>query len=405
MKQMKRKKERGITLIALVVTIIVLIILAGVSINLLFGNYGVVTKAKEAKNKMEAAQYEEELKMCVLELQADAVTNGTDFSMETIRKNLVEKVKKVENTTDIEFPIKESETKPEGIYKGYEFYIDEKYVVHVGDKKTDQTDKTEPDTIKTKNISAQDIKNDPETYYGLKVTNYISQNGQSDWKIFYSDGDHIFLITGEYVNTDETNRISPLTKMSSSGYDTWWDRGEFDEFQTVDTETLIRFKATEYTLEDKDDYWGAKCVTTLLNDNNWTSYLDEEINGKRKAEKAIGSPTFEMWRDSWNTRYKNSSDQIYNEISSAGYMVGETGQFLELNKKDGYAYKLYFPYYDVEDYSKNYRLSSPAGCDSYSLLNVSPIGAINFGEYYYSDGIRPVVSLNSGTTVDVEITD
>ena len=143
MKKIKNKKERGITLIALVVTIIVLIILAGVSINLLFGNYGVVTKAKEAKNKMEAAQYEEELKMCVLELQADAVTNGTDFSMETIRKNLVEKVKKVENTTDIEFPIKESETKPEGIYKGYEFYIDEKYVVHVGDKKTDQTDKTE----------------------------------------------------------------------------------------------------------------------------------------------------------------------------------------------------------------------------------------------------------------------
>ena len=71
MKKIRNKKERGITLIALVVTIIVLIILAGISINLLFGNFGVVTKAKEAKNKMEAAQYEEELKMCVLELQAD----------------------------------------------------------------------------------------------------------------------------------------------------------------------------------------------------------------------------------------------------------------------------------------------------------------------------------------------
>ena len=132
----RNKKERGITLIALVVTIIVLIILAGVSINLLFGNFGVVTKAKEAKNKMEAAQYEEELKMCVLELQADEATNGTEFSMETIRKKLVEKVKKVENTTDIEFPTKESATKVEGTYKGYEFYIDEKYVVHVGDKAT-----------------------------------------------------------------------------------------------------------------------------------------------------------------------------------------------------------------------------------------------------------------------------
>ena len=44
MQQMKNKKERGITLIALVVTIIVLIILAGISINLVFGNFGVITK-------------------------------------------------------------------------------------------------------------------------------------------------------------------------------------------------------------------------------------------------------------------------------------------------------------------------------------------------------------------------
>ena len=47
-KQKKMKKQNGITLIALVVTIIVLIILAGVSINLVFGNLGIVTKAKEA---------------------------------------------------------------------------------------------------------------------------------------------------------------------------------------------------------------------------------------------------------------------------------------------------------------------------------------------------------------------
>ena len=46
------KRERGITLIALVVTIVVLLILAGVSINALFGNNGIIEKAKEAQNKM-----------------------------------------------------------------------------------------------------------------------------------------------------------------------------------------------------------------------------------------------------------------------------------------------------------------------------------------------------------------
>lgn len=55
------KGQRGITLIALVVTIIVLIILAAVSISLLFGNYGIVTKAQESKNIQANAQaYEQE---------------------------------------------------------------------------------------------------------------------------------------------------------------------------------------------------------------------------------------------------------------------------------------------------------------------------------------------------------
>ena len=49
------KNNRGITLIALVVTIVVLLILAGVSINALFGNSGIIVKAKEAQNKMNQA--------------------------------------------------------------------------------------------------------------------------------------------------------------------------------------------------------------------------------------------------------------------------------------------------------------------------------------------------------------
>ena len=54
------KKEQAITLIALVVTIIVLIILAGVSINLVLGENGIITMAKKAKENMEIAQTKEE---------------------------------------------------------------------------------------------------------------------------------------------------------------------------------------------------------------------------------------------------------------------------------------------------------------------------------------------------------
>ena len=58
--KIKNKKERGITLIALVVTIVVLLILAGVSISLVLNNNGVISKAKEAKNRYAETQTNEE---------------------------------------------------------------------------------------------------------------------------------------------------------------------------------------------------------------------------------------------------------------------------------------------------------------------------------------------------------
>ena len=45
------KNKKGITLVALVVTIVVLLILAGVSINLVLGDNGIIAKAKEAQRK------------------------------------------------------------------------------------------------------------------------------------------------------------------------------------------------------------------------------------------------------------------------------------------------------------------------------------------------------------------
>ena len=47
MKKLKNKSEKGITLIALVVTIVVLIILASISINAVLGQGGIIEKANK----------------------------------------------------------------------------------------------------------------------------------------------------------------------------------------------------------------------------------------------------------------------------------------------------------------------------------------------------------------------
>ncbi|MCI8482205.1 MAG: NRT1/PTR family MFS transporter [Clostridia bacterium] len=56
------KNERGITLIALVITIIVLLILAGITLNLVLGERGIFKMAQEAgRNYTNAARYEDNM--------------------------------------------------------------------------------------------------------------------------------------------------------------------------------------------------------------------------------------------------------------------------------------------------------------------------------------------------------
>ena len=62
-----KKNTKGITLITLVVTIIVLLILAGVSISMLTGQNGILTQAQKAKEETEKAAKEEELKLNSIE--------------------------------------------------------------------------------------------------------------------------------------------------------------------------------------------------------------------------------------------------------------------------------------------------------------------------------------------------
>ena len=69
----KIKNKKGITLIALVITIIILIILAGVSINILFGQEGIVEKAKEASFKSRFRQVEEAVQTYKLNKEAESI--------------------------------------------------------------------------------------------------------------------------------------------------------------------------------------------------------------------------------------------------------------------------------------------------------------------------------------------
>ena len=67
----KLKRQKGITLIALVITIIVILILAGVSIAMLTGENGILNQAQEAKNQTEFKSAEEKVKLAIMGARAD----------------------------------------------------------------------------------------------------------------------------------------------------------------------------------------------------------------------------------------------------------------------------------------------------------------------------------------------
>lgn len=117
------KKEEGITLIALIITIIVLLILAGITITFTLGDNGILQKSAKAKEEYTKAQLKEEIELAIVDIQAEELDKTLD--KDTIINTLPVK---------LEITIDDNMS---GEYKGYDYYIDDNYVVHIGDKQGD----------------------------------------------------------------------------------------------------------------------------------------------------------------------------------------------------------------------------------------------------------------------------
>ena len=81
--QKQKNKQRGITLIALIVTIIVLILLAGVSIAMIVGDNGIITQAQRADELTAQAQQKEAIELAVASVQAQGTLELDRTKLET----------------------------------------------------------------------------------------------------------------------------------------------------------------------------------------------------------------------------------------------------------------------------------------------------------------------------------
>ena len=80
------KNQKGITLISLVITIVVLIILAGVAVNMTLGENGIFTKAQEAKKMQAIASAKEQIGLEILEAQIEAIDNNEELEESKVQE-------------------------------------------------------------------------------------------------------------------------------------------------------------------------------------------------------------------------------------------------------------------------------------------------------------------------------
>lgn len=80
------KENKGITLVALVVTIIVLLILAGVTISLVVGQNGIITRAREAQVAQEKAYARDIVSTAIKAVEIDVTANLKTYSTDAEKK-------------------------------------------------------------------------------------------------------------------------------------------------------------------------------------------------------------------------------------------------------------------------------------------------------------------------------
>ena len=178
------KQEKAITLIALVITVIVLLILAGVSIAMLTGDNGIITQATKSKEQTEQASDEEKIQLAVLGAKID--DNGYSESLDY--KRLREELEKQFGNQKLDV-----------IEKGYGSFLvtinDREYYVN-NDKEIINSDNMIAINNLEELIDFREKVNKGNTYEGKYV--YLTDN------ITMSDS---WTPIGKYVSSDSTENI------------------------------------------------------------------------------------------------------------------------------------------------------------------------------------------------------
>lgn len=377
-KRKKLRNERGITLLALVVTIIVLLILAGIGIGTLFGENSILTKASESKEETRGASVEEARDLWKINQEADSmVASVTSQTLEELIDDLVTQKLLTEDEKD---QILGNESKG----------IEATYKITIGSK-TIEFKKIEETTL------AEEIT---PTNYGDYINYNVDLNDDgdttNDWRIFYADGTNVFIIAADYLSNEKLPDETDMVKQAGYSYSAYWTEANLTKAgaSAISSDVANKYMLNWLTTNPDSTNNNAKAVADLLDTSVWSSFA----TGVTGAE-AIGGPTLEMYVASWNAK---EYTQLYcNNSTSAGYYIGNTSEPTSYSVKmnsdaNGYADTLYYPHTSSYNNCYGYWLAAPSADSSAYVMYIQYNGVI-YGTTFNSARycVRPLVCLPS----------
>lgn len=374
------KGKGGITLIALIVTIIVLLILSSISIAMLTGDNGIYDNAKNAKIATDAATTQEKIGLAVMAARIE--NRNKSVNLETLVDEL-EKSNVTLVSDGSSFPVKVTD----GVNK---FSIAESGVIK-----------------KVVSVSATEIAANKEQYYGQEVKNYTA--GGKIYRIFYVDE------AGDFGNA---NTI--YLKADWTANDTYL--GSYTSYTPVTTDILAlmnsnwwgnRSEASWNANEKVVSYLCDPTTSELISNQAWANYFDGS-----KANYVIGSPSVEMFVASYNQVSHTVGNYIlgasYRATNFPGYIFSLDGAQSTISNSD---YNTGSNTIDYIGYNSMYCGKDGAKGNYYTWLASPSSNGVNdlyfvygnlaclqsSGANFYPIGYSPIVSLKTEVLPEVEI--
>ncbi len=329
----ERKNEKGITLIALIITIIVLLILAGVSISMVVGENGILNHATRSSIETEKAKIKESIE---LEVMGSYDENGY-LEIERLNDNFLANlngilVKKGENYSKLSTSNKIEKLPTRVKYKNIEVEISK-------DGKA---------TIIENTIVLPDSNSENQT---VKIGSVIVNNVplEKDWQFFYKDDEYVYLIYEDYL---ESNAI-PTLESSTIGYN-----DNYSVYSNNNREDLIDYLSGNGIYNE---------IWNELKNGIEKALLSKNISKDQLSMiKITGAPDILLFEKAYNEKYLEDNFKVkyYENIEGSngeitkGYFYSidsnNFNRYIGLKDKNIYNDKMFFPHQESVDNCEGY---------------------------------------------------